>query len=307
MFIAKTTSGLKFFAAYTLLFAAFVPAHFAAADVSISLYPVSFRIQADPGTTWSGTITVTNPNTAQLGVQPEKENLGGGAEGSIQLLGEDANSHGLASWISVDAKPSLLQPGQKKDFPISIHVPLNATPGGHYAAVLFRAIPADQAGGASGSGVGVSGRVGSVILLEVSGDVNRAAVLESVDAQKFLSHGPFTVTLKISNTGNSYFNPEGSVTFQNLFWKQSVSWDPRVVFPGFDRTFSATWDQRYAAGPVFATVFAKMPDGTVIGQKTIVMWAFPWQEGLIGAVAFAAMWFGIREFKKRFKIVPVEK
>ena len=307
MHIGKTNFGLKLFAACVLIGTVFLPGHFASADVSISLYPVSFRIQADPGTTWNGTITVTNPNATQLGVQPEKENLGGGAEGSIQLLGEDANSQGLASWIQIDSKPSLLQPGQKKDFQFSIHVPFNATPGGHYAAVLFRAIPPDQAGGAAGSGVGVSGRVGSVVLLEVSGAVKRSAVLESADAPTFLSHGPFSVTIKINNTGNSYFNPEGAVTFQNLFWKQDVSWDPRVVFPGFDRTFTATWDQRYAIGPVFATVLAKMPDGSVIGTQTLVIWAFPWQESLIGGAALVVLLLGIREFKKRFKIVAVGK
>lgn len=307
MTMAKTNFGLKFFAACIALAGTILPVHFALADVSISLYPVSFRIQADPGQTWKGIITVTNPNATQLGVQPEKENLGGGAEGSIQLLGADANSYGLASWIQIDGKPSLLQPGQKKDFPFSIHVPFNATPGGHYAAVLFRAIPSQQAGGAAGAGVGVSGRVGSVVLLEVSGDVKRSAVLESVDAPKFLSHGPFTVTLKINNTGNSYFNPEGSVTFQNLFWKQDVSWDPRVVFPGFDRTFTATWDQRYAVGPVFATVLTKMPDGTVIGQQTVITWVFPWQETLIGCAGLVVLWIGIREFKRRFKIVAVGK
>ncbi len=307
MFIERTKFGTKFFIACILIGSLFTPGHFASADVSISLYPVSFRIQADPGTTWNGTITVTNPNSSQLGVQPEKENLGGGAEGSIQLLGADANSYGLASWIKINANPSLLQPGEKKDFPFSIHVPSNATPGGHYAAVLFRAIPPEQAGGAAANGVGVSGRVGSVVLLEVSGDVKRSATLETVDAPQFLSHGPFTVTLKIGNTGNSYFNPGGAVTFQNLLWKQDVSWDPRVVFPGFDRTFTATWDRRYAVGPVFATVLAKMPDGTVIGQQTVVIWSFPWQESLIGAGALVLIWLGIREFKKRFKIVPVGK
>lgn len=304
----KGIPGVKFFAAFLVYaFASTVGVSSADAAVSISLYPVSFRIQADPGQTWTGAITVTNPNDTVLGVQPEKENLGGGAEGSIQLLGADVNAYGLASWIVLDTKPALLQPNQKKEFPFSIRIPVNATPGGHYAAVLFRAIPPEQAGGQAQSGVGVSGRVGSVILLEVSGAVTRSAALESVDAPRFASRGPFSVTLKISNTGNSYFNPQGNVTFQNLFWKEAVAFEPRVVFPGFDRTFSATWQRTYAFGPVFATVQADMPDGTPIGKQTVIMWAFPWQEGLIGLAGLAVVLFGVWEFKKRFKIVPVGK
>lgn len=278
------------------------------AQISITLYPVSFRIQVDPGESYNETVTIVNPNDVPLGVQPEKENLGGGAEGSVQLLGEDQNAYGLASWISLNENPVVLQPQEKHDFPFIINVPKNAQPGGHYASVLFRAISAEEASGAGKSGVGISGRVGTVILIEVSGEIQKSAQLASVTGPTFVSHGPIEVSVRIQNTGNSYFTPEGTVTFQNLFSKQEIPISPtsKVVFPGFDRTYKVSWDKRYVFGPVFATVVAKIPGSNTIGTQRIIIWAWPWQETLIAVAFLGLAWFGIHTFKTKFKIVKVD-
>lgn len=279
---------------------------FASAQVSISLYPVSFKLALDPGDTFTGEVTVVNPNDFPLGVRPEKENLGGGVEGSITLIGEDREMpFGLSSWIYLDTAEFTLEPKGKKTVPFTITVPPDGTPGGHYAAVLFRGIP-PKTGSGGQSGVGIAGRVGSVILVEVSGDIERAGGISSIEAPKFLSRGPLELAFKVQNSGNVHFYPEGRVEISGFLQKAELSWEPRVVFPGFDRTFKVQWDKKYLFGPIKATVFARLPEGLDLGIQSALIWAWPWQESAVALGVLLVLVLGIRLFKKKFKIVKVE-
>jgi len=104
--------------------------------------------------------------------------------------------------------------------PFTITVPENAQPGDHYASILFRALPIqkDQI-----TGIGTSGRVGTVILLNVSGDVKKAGEIQEIKVPKFIGRGPLKVSVKINNTGNTFFNPEGRVIIKGLFQKTEQS------------------------------------------------------------------------------------
>lgn len=277
------------------------------AQLSISAHPLIIQQKVDPATTWSGSATVTNPNKFPIQVRPEKENLSGGVEGQIQLTGETDQPFGLASWIVFDSSSTFsVEPYGKHTVNFKVNIPANATPGGHYGAVLFRGINATST--TTGAGLGISGRVGTVMLFEVSGDVKKTGSITSVNFPTFISHGPINISFKIQNGGNTFFSPEGAVTFENLWNKYIGTWEPRVVFPGFDRTFKTSWDTKYLFGPVKVTIDAKMKDGGVsLGSKSFIIWAFPWQEAciLIGSLLLICLF--IKWFKMKYKIIKVEK
>lgn len=104
--------------------------------------------------------------------------------------------------------------------PFTITVPANAQPGDHYAAILFRALPPDVN---KNSGIGTTGRVGTVILVNVSGQVKKSGIIESIKAPKFMGRGPMNIEFKMNNTGNTFFSPEGRVSFKGLFQKTEIS------------------------------------------------------------------------------------
>lgn len=276
----------------------------ASAQVSISIYPVSFRVALNPGETYTGSVTVINPNNFDLGVRPEKENMAGGAEGEVQLLGNEETKYGLASWIYFNETEMVLKPQERRDVSFVISIPLNAQPGGHYAAILFRGLGPEQLG-ESGSGVGVSGRVGTTVLVEVSGDVQKSGEVVSLDAPKFISHGPLEISFKVKNTGNTHFNPEGKIVVSGLFQNKELNWEPRVVFPGYDRTFKVNWGNKYFFGPIKITLLANIPGAATLNEMSVTVWAFPWQEALIVIAVIALVWLVVRTFKKKFKIVKV--
>jgi len=281
----------------------------ASAQLSISAHPLIFKEVVDPGMVWEGSATVANPNSFAIQVKPEKENLSGGVEGEIQLTGETDQKYGLASWITFDEdKIFTLEPHGQLTIKFKVAVPANAQPGGHYGAVLFRGLTLDNTNQAELNGLGISGRVGTVLLFEVSGDVKKIGSITSIIAPKFLSRGPFDISFKVQNDGNTFFSPEGTVTFQNLWTKYTGTWEPRVVFPGYDRTFKTSWDKKYLFGPIKITIDAKMQDGgPTLGSKSIIIWAFPWQEASIVIGAILLVWLGVKWFKIKYKIIKVEK
>lgn len=285
----------------SLTLAFLATAFYVSAQNSISLFPIKFRLTINPGETYNDTITVINPSEEAIGVRVEVENLVGGEEGSIDLRDADV-PYGLAAWVKIDRTSFVLQPQERRQIPFSITIPSNGEPGGYFGALLFRVVSAEKL---QASGVGISGRVGSVILVEVPGEGFKTGVIELFDGPRFVSRGPASFSIKVKNTGNGHFDPTGVVKIEGLFIKEKeFAFEPRVVFPGYSRTYKVEWPFRYAFGPVKATAYVTIPDSGVQTQ-TISIFIFPWQE--VGAVlgAILLLWFGVRGFKKRFKLVRV--
>lgn len=288
------------------------------AQLSISTYPLSVKGQIDPGQTFEGTVNIINSSENEsVKIRLEKENLMGGAEGAVELLGEVDTGWGISSWVKFeDDSDFILEPKERRAVNFSIEVPLDAQPGGHFGAVLFRALPADEKENTE-SGISVSGRVGSVLLFEVTGDINKGAHISWIDVPKFLSHGPVDVRFKLKNDGNSYFTPIGNVTYKNLWMKNEAEFynpgkaetdlnKPGVVFPGYDRTYASKWDKKYMFGPVKITINAQMEEGgPEIASKSIIIWVFPWQEALIILAVILLLWIITKAFKTKYKIVKV--
>ncbi|MGC9610984.1 MAG: hypothetical protein ABSE68_02075 [Minisyncoccia bacterium] len=278
--------------------------HATNAQVGISLFPIKFNITIEPGRSYSDTVTVINPNDFSIGVKPEIENISGGDEGSIDLIDTDI-PHGLTAWISINKDSFDLGPQERRQIPFAINVPENGEPGGHYGAILFRSIP--PAGGAV-SGVGISGRVGSVVLVNVPGQTSAIGAIENfVGPDSFVSHGPVNFSFKIKNTGNTHFEPKGNIILTGPFMgKIEVPFDSRIVFPDHDRTFTAVWDNKYGFGPITANLNITIGDSGA-QSSSLTFFMFPWQEALVVIAMLCLIWFGWRSMKKKFRIVRVKE
>ncbi|HUC01598.1 MAG TPA: DUF916 domain-containing protein [Candidatus Paceibacterota bacterium] len=292
-------------ASLAVLGAAFLFPSTSHAQVGISLFPIKFDVTVAPGQTYSDTVTVINPNDFPIGVQPEVENIAGGNQGSIDLTDTDI-PHGLSAWISLNMSEFTLAPQEQLQVPFTITVPANGEPGGHYGAILFRGLSATST--ASSSGVGISGRVGTVILLNVPGDSYATGDIASfAGPASYVSHGPFNFSFTVNNTGNTHFTPQGQITLSGpLFGSTAIPFTPGIVFPGYDRTFTASWPGRYAFGPMTATLSLTIPDDTSTITQTITFFAFPWQETLVIVVVLIVLYIIFRTWRKNFKIVRVK-
>jgi len=223
--------------------------------LGINIIPPRFELFANPGDVITETIRVRNDSDApqSFGILIE-DFSSAGEEGQVVLEeGETDVAYSLRQWIDPSTTVLVIQPDQEVTFPFTITVPKEAEPGGHYASVLF------QAGGEPQEGVtNVQHRVGSLILLRVSGNVVEDAEVSSFEAPAYSKKGPVTFELRVKNNGTTHIRPNGTIIITNMFGKKvdEIPLNGFNVFPGVIRKMSTQWEKENLIGHFTATLVA---------------------------------------------------
>ncbi len=213
-------------------------------SVSITVSPQSLDTAVNPGQSTTNVFRVTNGSDQSITIQPTPKNfVPRGNEGAIQIEEEDT-PYSLAQWLSVDpGGETTIRPNQTADFEVTISVPENADPGGHFGSVVFRTLPSAQ----EGTAAAVSQEVAPVILVRVPGDANEDVSLTSFRALNtpiVTSDRDITLETIVKNDGNVHIKPTGTISIFNTFGQQvgSTPIDSNNVIPGAERKMNATWE-----------------------------------------------------------------
>lgn len=276
-------------------------------SLGLTVSPPSFELSADPGDTLDNSVRITNDSadtvTFEVTVQDFKVE---GTEGSVTVETDD-NPAAFSKFFKFPQTQFKLSPRQSVEVPFSITLPANAEPGGQFASVLFQPKVVTSS---SQTGAKVVQRVGSLILMRVSGNIKEDGKIvsfkpksfvgswdevtasdgktkilvakdEKLDQEKpkrFFDKGPIGFDLLVKNNGNVHFKPAGTVTIYNLFGKKvdQIALDPHNVFPGGERRTTAIWSKKSFWGGYYRAQVA-----AVYGSKNEVLtaetwlWAFP--------------------------------
>lgn len=189
--------------------------------VRLGLSPLIYELDADPGEQFRKEIRLTNGSEHTLVMRGAAEDfVAGGEEGQPQIVkeaGPGDNRWSLKKWVGFENQEFTIGPGETRTFEFDLRIPDNAEPGGHYGIVRFETLPPEAGGEA---GVGLVGSVGTLVLLNVSGDVRETGRIISLsaidDAKKkspkrvrFFSKGPVDLLARFENTGTVHYKPRG--------------------------------------------------------------------------------------------------
>ncbi len=113
----------------------------------------------------------------------------------------------------------LLDSKERKEFKFTISIPQDARAGGYYGVIRFVPITPDAGDG----NVGLTASVGSLVLVEVPGEVNRKLELEEFgiartgkgSGGRLLTSGPVTAVVRLKNSGDIHLRPYGTVNLRN--------------------------------------------------------------------------------------------
>lgn len=222
----------------------------------LTLIPPKFELFANPGDIVSETIRVRNNSDSPYTVGVLVEDFSSaGEEGKVVLEeGESDEVYSLKRWIEPGSENLVIQPGEEATLPFTISVPRDAEPGGHYASILFQI-----GGGEPQPGVtSVQHRIGSLILLRVSGDVVEEGEIESFSAPSYSQKGPVTFELRVKNNGTTHIQPNGTIIITNMFGKKvdEIPLNGSNVFPGSIRRMGTQWEKENLLGHYTATLVA---------------------------------------------------
>lgn len=225
-------------------------------SLSLTIAPPLFQLSLQPGETWSSGVTVVNNNPYDVTLFAEPVPFEPSGESgkpvfiSPHIQGDDAvgiSSSTLAGWIQVPQQARTVSREQTYTLPVSIHVPEDASPGGHYAAILI-GNRAPEGANTEGGTVNVTSSIAVLFFLSVSGDVIEQGRVRDFATEKSVYETPeATLTLRFENQGNVHLLPQGNITIYNMFGKVRGSIpvnnhkDYGNVFPNSIRKFSFTW------------------------------------------------------------------
>jgi hypothetical protein len=190
-------SGVRLAAVLLTVAVAFGVAQPALAGLSLTVEPLVQELHVAPGSTGAFAVKVTNGGTESEKVSVEPIDWTVTTDGSLQFRQTDlANGHSITRYLSVPAYQFVLAPGQSREFPLSMRLPVSfsAVPAVYWGGFLIR--------GASVAKSGV-GPAGTVFVYETVGAPKAHLALKAMRVTQSGSSGA-VLSARLQNDGDAY-------------------------------------------------------------------------------------------------------
>ncbi|HET9721626.1 MAG TPA: hypothetical protein VFP32_01175 [Candidatus Saccharimonadales bacterium] len=284
---------------------------------ALEIAPPLVELSANPGQTITTQILLRDVSSTELVVTGQANDfVAQGENGTPKiLLNNNASNdpYSMKDWVNFPGN-LLLVPKEIKTMKVTISVPANASPGGHYGVIRFTGTPPSL----SGTGVSLSASVGTLVLLTVNGkitenmSVKEFSVNHNGKTGSFFESGPLDFVVRLNNQSNVHEEPSGLITVSDTFGKKiatmRVNNPPRNILPGSVRKFDAKLDKtvignRMLFGRYKATLSMTYGSDKKPLNATMTFWVIPWKIILIIIaciiVGFFALRFAIRRYNQR--------
>jgi len=221
--------------------------------------------------------------------------------GGLQMIADSHSRYSLSKWLEVKPVGFTLGPREHRAVDLTIRVPDNAEPGGHYGALFGEVEPPPL--GEETMGVAVKAGVAAPILLTVAGPVSYGGEIIEFKQVPFVNLGTVNFLLRFKNTGTVHYKPHGIIEIFDWFGNKTdvVTVPERRAFPETIRQLPATWNRRLLFGKykAVATIYFGAEDERQ-DKAEISFWAFPYKP-LIVLVSVGFLLWVVGRVKKKLK------
>jgi hypothetical protein len=283
---------------------------------ALEIAPPLITLTANPGQTIKTDIKLRDVSGGKLLVTNQINDFtAAGEDGTPKILtGSDDNNYafGMKNWVT-PLPNQLLSPNQIVNMPVTIAVPRNASPGGHYGVVRFTG----TAPGLSGSGVALTASIGSLILLTVNGNIQDNLSVQGFSvnngngkATAVVQSTPVQFVVQLKNTGDIQEQPSGHIIVTDMFGKavagMIVNAPPRDILPDSTRKFTTSLDKTVIGNKrLFGRYTAELDlsygyktNKTI--KDTISFWVIPYELIAIIIILLIVVFFVLRYLIKRY-------
>ncbi len=269
--------------------------------------PSNVELQVKPGEISTQEIILTNATNTDTEIKVIRRNFTAqGEEGQVSLTTEES-SYSLASWLSVTPESIIVKKNSQEKFLITVKIPNNAEPGGHFGSVVFTTVPKKDL---KQTGAVVSQEIASLFLVKIAGKVNEDAKIVSFSTPKwFFEFGPVPFDIRVKNNSTVHIKPVGSITVEGSFGqKLTGSVDSRNILPGAIRKLQGILSDKLLIGKYTASVslfYGTQNNAPLVAQVTF--YAFPVRLGLIILAALIIIFIMRRRIFKALRIIIIGK
>lgn len=189
---------------------------------TFTVMPMSRQIMLQPGSTYTGDITIVNPASSKnelnykLGISP------------YSVVGEDYtadlatinNRNEMVKWIKFEEPTGKIQPNETKKVTFTIDVPENAAAGGQYAAITVQ--NTNETSGQGSLAVNNVFELASIIYGQVAGETVRELNLLENNIPSFVLVTPIETSALLENKGNIHENATFVLNVTNFFTGEQI-------------------------------------------------------------------------------------
>ena len=292
-----------------LLVLAGVIINWPSASRAMTISPLTWEVEIEPGQTEQNFINLTNENASEdLYVNGYVEVFKPkGTRGEAQVAAPAVADQAVA-WVRLPQNSLKIKPQETARVPLIISVPETASAGGYYLAIMWETAASHRQ---NINQVRVSGRVGLLVFLQVAGSAKEELTLESfgfLSEQRIFNYLPVGFTSRLVNSCNVHLKPQGLIIIKNIFGVAEVlPFNPEKnnILPSSTREWDNVWQKKAAiSGTGFWSELKREINNFAGGRysaqlvveygqsrqswesEKIFFWVWPWR---LSAVAIGAV------------------
>jgi|GEM_PF-1129227 len=172
----------------------------------------------------------------------------------------------------IQDKEGSLKSKQEKIINFTVNVSADADPGGHYAGVFVRKVESATAGQ-----VGVAGRVGTLVLVTVPGQITKKAEIKDFEVpESTFKIQPVDLSARVYNSGNTFYEAKAEIESSSIWGTDKIDLGSHVIPHQNSRSYSASWSPKIPFGLYKLTLRVTDGDGTV-HEKNASAWILPYE------------------------------
>jgi len=270
---------------------------------TITISPPTIEHNLNPGERAEGVLKITNGGTAPLTFTAAvRDFIVEDKAGTPTILSDNtlAEKYSGASWVAVTPNTFTVEPNETKSINYYLQVPLNAAPGGRYAAAIYEPVNIIQV---EGTGAGVNTQLGSLFYITIAGPVTESAEVVSFSAP-FSEYPPVTITTEIANKSDIHVKPSGSIIIRNLFGQEVDRQELKGanIFPKANLIYANNFfkDSKFKIGRYTAELTAIYgKDNNLPLFATVSFIIFPWKIALAATLVVAIIIVALLLFRRK--------
>jgi hypothetical protein len=206
----------------------------------ITISPVTFELTAKPGETLTNTVKVYNPSGNTVSIKMSTEDFRTvGESGQVIIEPQEDLTYSLKKWVKIEPPEFTLKSREQRFVNFTINIPTNAEPGGKYGSILASTT---MIAGKEPTGTTIAQKVGSLILLTVSGEVKESLILKEFSISKSAKSVSFKI--RFENNGTVHLGFKGLIVIENCQGKKIEDLEVPVtnILPGAIRETDVSWN-----------------------------------------------------------------
>lgn len=207
------------------------------ASASMSVAPLSLRLDISPGEDGAGAFLVRNTGPEPITVNLSLHDWWRTPEGDFQILAPETLDRSCAGWMVYSATTLDLAPNEESQVSVQLAVPDDVS-GDHWALLLVEEQPQPAEQEQADEGLTNTTRVVVTYAVKILQDdpVNDApdATIQGIE---ILDQDPLQIRVRFANTGNTHVTTEGTIEVRDIFGDtvRSLKVDPFPALPGEER------------------------------------------------------------------------